>query len=227
MSITPVSQTPPAAGPPTQRRIEAPAALPDVQREGFTELPQDDRAAGFLQQTRNRTRPPRSRTSRPPLFNAPRLWYAHPTTGDIISAPGDATNQAYLAGKGFYKLSPEESEEWVTRVRPIVIEETRKRAHLITTLRRIAERHPGVELAGDLGITPLDQLQDMLTQLQTMTGGTVAVVMGRFREEAPMEESLEAQGIVIGGGDELAALKARPGADGRGRGRPRLSPTAG
>jgi len=214
MSITPVA-----------RRLEDRPEEPHVERESFTELPADDQAASFLQQTRDRTRPPRNRASRPPLFNAPRLWYAHPTTGEIISGPGDATNQAYLAGKGFYKLTPEESHEWVTRVRPIVIEESRKRAQLITTLRRIAERHPGVELAGDLGITPLDQLQAMLTQLQTMTGGTVAVVMGRFREEAPMEESLAAQGITVGGGDELESIKARSEAvTGRPRGRPRLTP---
>ena len=106
-----------------------------------------------------------------------------------------------------------------------MIAESQKRAQLITTLRRIADRHPGVELAGDLGITPLEQLEDMLKQLQQMTGGTVAVVMGRFREEEPMEEALAAQGITVGGGDELESLTARSrAAMGRQRSNGRFAP---
>ncbi len=63
-------------------------------------------------------------------------------------------------------------------MRPLVLKEQRKRANLITTLRRIAAKHPGVDLSGDLDITPTSTLEDMLEQVKGMAGDNVRVIMG-------------------------------------------------
>jgi len=184
----------------------------DVQRRTFTEVPEDEGAAALLQRLRNQTSRPNRRAARPPLYNAPDLWYTHPTTGEVVTLQGDPASQAYYRSKGFHILSAEETRVWERTVRPIVIAEQRKRAALITTMRRIAARHPGVEVAGDLDFTPTDQLQKMLEELQSMTGGTVKVVMGRFADDTPEydeDESAPQGEVQLQSGDSLERLKAR------------------
>lgn len=184
----------------------------DVQRRTFTEVPPDEESAALLQRLRNQTSRPNRRASRPPLYNAPDLWYTHPTTGEVVKLQGDPASQAYYRNKGFHILTTDESRMWERTVRPLVVAEQRKRAALITTMRRIAEKHPGVEVGGDLDFTPTDDLTRMLGELQSMTGGTVKVVMGRFADDTPEydEDDDAPQGEVqLQSGDSLARLKAR------------------
>ena len=165
------------------------AVVPAGQRElpeGFVEAPDDEQARDLLARLHAQTLPGIVQASRPPAYNAPDRWYAKPD-GDIVLLQGDAASQAYFVAKGFHLLTPAETREWLEVVRPLVVKEQNKRARLITTLRRIAAKHPGVELVGDLEITPTDELEDMLAQLKAITGGNVAVVMGRFREDQDRE----------------------------------------
>lgn len=183
----------------------------DVQRRTFTQVPDNEDAAALLQRLRNQTGRPNRRAARPPLYNAPDLLYTHPTTGEVVTLQGDPSSQAYYRAKGFHILTPEETRVWLTTVKPIVVAEQRKRAALITTMRRIAERHPGVEVGGDLDFTPTDELQAMMQELQTMTGGTVKVVMGRFADDTPdyEDEDSPAGEVQLQSGDSLERLKAR------------------
>lgn len=189
--------------------------LPQVERRSFTTLPDNDQAESLMERLRAQTTRPNRRAQRPPLYNAPDLWYTHPTTGEVVKIQGDPASQAYYRSKGFHILTPDEVRQWETVVRPIVIAEQRKRAALITTMRRIAARHPGVEIGGDLDVTPTERLTEMLDQLQAMSGGTVKVVMGDFQDTEPEfegEEDGRPSGggeVMVSGGDDLMRQKAR------------------
>ena len=178
--------------------------------EQITEAPQ----RSLLDKLKERTAPVRQ-IGRGPSYNHPNLWYMR-SDGDVVKLQGDPASRAYYEDKGYTVLRPDEVREWEKDVRPVVIADQRKRASLITTMRRIAVKHPGVELAGDLDITPTDELQAMLEQLKGMTGGAVAVVTGRFREEQPAEDR-EAGDTSIGSADALQQAMARSAARGQGR----------
>ena len=152
-------------------------------QEEFVEAPADEQAVDLLKRLNQQTLPtagggggPRSTTR--PIGGSPAR------TGTSSSCRGRRL-QAYYVSKGFHLLTPAETKEWLEVVRPLVLKEQRKRAQLITTLRRIAAKHPGVDLAGDMEITPTEELVGMVEQIKTLTGGNVAVIMGRFREDDP------------------------------------------
>ncbi len=171
----------------------------------YIDTPDDPGAKDLLAKLQAQTNPQVNVGVRPPMYNAPDRWYARPD-GDIVKLQGDAASQAYFTSKGFHLLTAPEVREWEGNgdggVRRLVIQEQRKRASLITTLRRIAARHPGVELAGDLDITTTEELQDMLAQIGKMTGGTVAVVTGRFKDEVPADAPTD---VEVQSGDQLRA----------------------
>ena len=188
-------------------------------QEQFVDAPADEAAQEILKRLQAQTVPNVSNAGRPPVYNAPDRWFARPD-GHIVKLQGDAASQAYYVSKGFHLLTPAETKEWLEVVRPLVIKEQRKRAGLITTLRRIATKHPGVDLAGDLDITPTEELEGMVEQIKSVTGGNVAVVMGRFREEEP---GPDISGVSLSSGEELtrkleAANASAAGARARGRG---------
>lgn len=171
----------------------------------YIDTPDDPGAQDLLAKLQAQTNPQASVGVRPPSFNAPDRWYARPD-GDIVKLQGDAASQAYYTSKGFHLLTAAEVRLWEGAgdggVRRLVIQEQRKRASLITTLRRIANKHPGVELAGDLDITTTEELQGMLEQIGKMTGGTVAVVTGRFRDDTPADAPID---VELRSGDQLRA----------------------
>lgn len=167
----------------------------------YIDMPADPQAQDLLGKLQAQTNPKANVGVRPPAYNAPDRWYARPD-GDIVRLQGDAASQAYYTSKGFHLLTTQEVQEWEGGVRMLVVKEQRKRASLITTMRRIAARHPGVELAGDLDVTTTEELEDMLKQIGAMTGGTVAVVTGRFREETPANAPVD---VELQSGDQLRA----------------------
>jgi len=139
----------------------------------------------LLTTLRSRTNQPAAQARRLPAYNNPYLWYMK-TDGEIVRGQGDPGNRAYYEEKGYIVLRKEEVDAYLkdkTRtvpdgrgglkkeivqpaVRRLVLIEQRKRAELITTIRNIAMKNPAVELAGDLSITPSDELQVLLDQLK-------------------------------------------------------------
>lgn len=187
-------------------------------QEEFVDAPADEQAVDLLKRLNAQTMPATGSGGRPPVYNAPDRWYAR-QDGHIVKLQGDAASQAYYVSKGFHLLTPSETKEWLEVVRPLVVKEQNRRARLITTLRRIAAKHPGVDLAGDMEITPTDELEGMVEQIKTLTGGNVAVIMGRFREEEPGPDISD---VRLSSGEELARKKeesdARAAGTRRGRG---------
>lgn len=162
----------------------------------------DPQADRLLDRLRAQTAPMGTNIGRPPMYNAPDRWYAR-HDGHIVKLQGDAASQAYYASKNYHLLTPAEEQEWLTVVRPLVVREQRKRANLITTLRRIAAKHPGIDLSGDLDITPTEELEAMLAQVKSMAGDNVRVIMGRHREEVERPDPA-GQGVTLSSGAELA-----------------------
>jgi hypothetical protein len=195
----------------------APQAPPQAVYD-HVDAPDDPEAQALLAKLQSQTSASPGQGARPPQFNAPDLWYARPD-GDIVRLQGDALSQAYYRSKGFHILNRDEVRQWETTVRPLVVLEQRKRAAFITTLRRLAERHPGIQIAGDLDITPTEELAAMLEQVQRVTGGTVQVVSGRFREQEV--EPVDLSTVEIASGEDLerklAADAARRGGLTRGQ----------
>lgn len=180
--------------------------------ETYIDTPADEGAQDLLAKLQAQTNPRANVGVRPPSYNAPDRWYARPD-GDIVKLQGDAASQAYYTSKGFHLLTSEEVRQWEGTgdggVRRLVIQAQRKRASLITTMRRIAARHPGVELAGDLDVTPTEELEAMLQQISSMTGGTVAVVTGRFRDDNPVDAPTD---VELQSGDQLRSKLEREAA---------------
>lgn len=161
----------------------------------------------LLDRLRAQTSPIDTTAGRPPMYNAPDRWFAR-RDGHIVKLQGDAASQAYYTSKGYHLLTPQETAEWEQQVRPLVVREQRKRASLITTLRRIAAKHPGIDLSGDLDITPTDELEEMLAQVKSMAGDNVRVIMGRNREEVERDSPLES-GVSLSSGADLQEKLSR------------------
>jgi len=181
----------------------------------------DTVADGMLDRLRAQTQATNRNAGRPPMYNAPDRWYAR-EDGHIVKLQADAASQAYYTSKGFHLLTPNETQEWLTRVRPLVVKEQNKRARLITTLRRIADKHPGIDLSGDLDITPTDELEAMLEQIKGMAGDNVRVIMGRHREDPDAAgRDPAADGVEVASGADLEQRLTRSQAQrAGGRGRP-------
>lgn len=172
--------------------------------------------SGLLEKLHQRTAPTRQ-ASRGQPYNYPYLWFAKPSkdgegnpTGhvDVVKLPGDPQNRAYYEDKGFTVLRPEEAREWEEAERPGVLEAQRQKAALISTIRRIGSRHPGVEIVDNLDDLTADELREFLEELGKVTGAPVKVMSKRFGVETPRREP-EEDGVVVHSGAELQESIAR------------------
>lgn len=177
--------------------VEDPSTTPAYARAGQA-LPLKER---LLQKTG-----PIRTARRGPIYNHPPKWYCKPD-GDVVLLPGDPQNRAYYEDKGYYCLREHEVDEWLAKMRPEVIKEQRRRASIVTALRRIAAKNPTVEVLADVEIMTTEELEDLLKQVGEAVGAPVKVIQGRIREE-PVEAE-EAAGTSLGSGDELEAKIAR------------------
>ena len=156
--------------------------------------------AGLLERLRARTATPRQAKRGQP-YNYPQLWYCR-SDGDVVKLPGDPPNRAYYEDKGYTVLRPEEVEEWEREVRPQVIEKMREKASLISTIRRIGSKHPGVEIVDNLDDLEAAELRELLEEVGKVTGAPVTVIARRFGASADAPDRDDAP--EIRGGDELA-----------------------
>jgi hypothetical protein len=152
-----------------------------------------------------RTSPVRQ-ASRGQPYNYPPLWYCK-SDGDIVQLPGDPQNRAYFEDKGYAVLRHDEVLEWEQVLRPRWIEETREKAALISTIRRVGSKHPGVEIVDNLDELSVDDLKEFLEDLGKVTGAPVKVLAKRFGVEA--DRVPDDVGVPVRSGAELASKIAR------------------
>jgi hypothetical protein len=85
--------------------------------------------------------------NREPLYNVPDRLYLKPPPKNRPNDPptyvwlqGTAQARAYYQDKGFYLLSPEQTQEYLERERPRLLQEQRSKAALINAMRLLVKR---------------------------------------------------------------------------------------
>src|SRR5262245_33859264 len=98
-------------------------------------------------------------------YNFPLAWYRRPD-GDIVQLQSDPNNRAMYEDLGFVILRPLEAREWETEVRPEVIAGQKKKAALISAIRRMESQHPQIILDPEEneGFSSKDATVDYLEQ---------------------------------------------------------------
>jgi len=109
---------------------------------------QIDQGASLLERLEQRAAPSSGSPTTGLTYNFPLAWYRRPD-GDIVQLQSDPYNRTMYEDLGFVFLRPPEAREWVHEVRPGVIAEQKRRAGLITAIRRIAQRVPQYVLDED------------------------------------------------------------------------------
>src|SRR5499427_932013 len=109
---------------------------------------QVDQGGSLLERLEQRAAPSSGSPTTGLTYNFPLAWYRRPD-GDIVQLQSDPYNRTMYEDLGFVFLRPPESREWVHEVRPGVIAEQKRRAGLITAIRRIAQRVPQYVLDED------------------------------------------------------------------------------
>src|SRR5262252_9617777 len=102
----------------------------------------------LLERLEQRAAPATSQVTSGLTYNFPLSWYRRPD-GDIVQLQSDPYNRTMYEDLGFVFLRPDEAREWLKDVRPGVIAEQKRRAGLITQIRRVAQRVPQYVLDED------------------------------------------------------------------------------
>lgn len=154
--------------------------------------------ADLLERLKERTAPARQ-AARGPGYNYRQLWYAKPS-GDVVRLQGDPQNRAYYEDKGYAVLRPDEEREWLETVRPRVVAAQRRKASLVTAIRRVLAKNPTVEILDDLDACTDAELESILSDVSG-TAGPIKVVERRRPVD---DEPAEPEPAEVGSGAALA-----------------------
>jgi len=109
---------------------------------------------------------------------------------------------------GFVFLRPDEAREWLKDVRPGVIAEQKRRAGLITQIRRVAQRVPQYVLDEDqdnpFSLRTTEELEEIFEDAKAQTGLKL-----RLPPIKPEPKTADTSGELIGSGDELESKLTR------------------
>ena len=107
-------------------------------------------------------------------YNFPLAWYRRPGDGDIVQLQSDPYNRTMYEDLGFVYLRPPEAREWLETVRPEEILKQKRRAQLITAIRRIAQRVPQYVLDEDqdnpFSLRSTEELEEIFEDAKAQTG---------------------------------------------------------
>jgi hypothetical protein len=129
--------------------------------------------------------------NREPSYNYPERLYLKPD-GTVVSLQGDPGNRAYYTDKGFHCLSREEAADFRKNEYPRWLAETRRKAHLITTIRRMFSREPSLigfrddqDYDVSLNLMSIAQLEDEWDDLRkrSINPGQKLPPMPRFKSD--------------------------------------------
>ena len=102
-------------------------------------------------------------------YNYPLAWYRRPNDGDIVQLQSDPNNRTMYEDLGFVFLRPPEVREWLDDVRPGVILDQKKRARLITEIRKYVAKIPQLSLTEDEELAfptmPIEELEDRFKEI--------------------------------------------------------------
>jgi hypothetical protein len=119
-------------------------------------------AGDLLERLEQRAAPAQDQPKRGLNYNFPLAWYRR-ADGDIVQLQSDPNNRTYYEDKGFVMLRPPEVREWLSQVRPEVIAGQKKRAQLVTAVRKIQAVAPQFLIDDDdqlaFASMPLEELE--------------------------------------------------------------------
>lgn len=110
------------------------------------------------------TIPTTPNTNRGLNYNYPLAWYRRPD-GDIVQLQSDPNNRAMYEDLGFVMLRPTEAREWEQDVRPGVVLEQKKKARLITAIRKLEHNVPQFVLDDDENFEFSERTVDELQEI--------------------------------------------------------------
>ena len=147
-----------------------------------------------------RRRPSDEPSSRHPLnYNYPLAPVRRPD-GDIVELQSDPNNRMMYEDLGFVYLSSREAREWYDVIQPRVVAEQRRKALLITTMRRFAQREGFVIEYDELGRGPdaillsdmsIPELEEVFGELEEQYGKKIRLPRTKADRERPAQEPLE------------------------------------
>jgi hypothetical protein len=124
--------------------------------------------ADLLERLEQRAAPAVANPRRGQNYNFPLAWYRRPD-GDVVQLQSDPNNRTFYEDLGFVMLRPPEVNEWLDVVRPEVIAEQKKRAQLISAIRRLEHTIPQLIIEDDqqveFGTMPIDDLNSYYAEL--------------------------------------------------------------
>jgi|SRR5215831_12932048 len=143
-------------------------------------------------------------------YNYPLAWYRRPD-GDIVQLQSDPNNRTMYEDLGFVLLRPSEAREWVEEVRPEVIAAQKKRAAVITAIRRLETRIPQFVIENEENLSysnlNLEELEELLDEYCEQFSIKKRLPPIPKEKEAAPEAAMS--GVEIHGGGELEGKLAR------------------
>jgi len=132
-----------------------------------------DTGQSLLERLEQRAAPIEGNPSVGLTYNFPLAWYRRPD-GDIVQLQSDPNNRTMYENLGFVMLRPSEAREWTSEVRAEILAGQRKRAKLITMIRRIAQRVPQYVLDEDqdnpFSLRTTVELEEIFEDAKAQTG---------------------------------------------------------
>jgi hypothetical protein len=150
----------------------------------------------LLERLEQRAAPVQEQPRRGLNYNVPLAWYRR-ADGDIVLLQADSSNRAYYEDKGFVLLRPGEAREWLTEVRPAIIAEQKRRAQLVTAIRKIQAVAPQFLIDDDDQLAfpsmPLEELEQFYKDGCEFIGRKV-----RLPAVRPEKASAESEALLRG-----------------------------
>jgi len=136
-------------------------------------------------------------------YNYPLAWYRRPD-GDIVQLQSDPNNRTMYEDLGFVFLRPGEVREWLEDVRPDVVVQQKRRARVITEIRKLAAKIPQLSLTDDEQLefpsVPIEELEERFKEICDQFG--VKPRLPAIKPDSPRSEPKLA-GVDTGSMDEL------------------------
>ena len=162
---------------------------------------QVDQGQSLLERLEQRAAPVSGQPRSGLTYNFPLAWYRRPD-GDIVQLQSDPYNRTMYEDLGFVYLRPPEAREWVDELRPGVIAEQKRRAGLITAIRRIAQRVPQYVLDEDqdnpFSLRTTAELEEIFEDAKAATGLKMRLPPVRPEPSAPPAADAQMAGVETG-----------------------------
>jgi len=124
---------------------------------------QFDKGQSLLERLEQRAAPSSHPTTNGLTYNFPLAWYRRPD-GDIVQLQSDPYNRTMYEDLGFVYLRPPEAREWLDEVRPDEVMRQKRRARLITQIRKLTATIPQFFIEDEENLSfaemPIDELEE-------------------------------------------------------------------